>query len=92
MHDKKVMEIQEKYQEDLEDIGQAHASAALQPDVNAIIEEERKARAMALKRAKNTAQHMKEAKQVTKATFYLLYHLSCAVNTILIGNNLLQCD
>lgn len=74
MHDKKIMEIQEKYQEDLEDIGQAHASAALQPDADAIIAEEgRKDRAMALKRGKDAAQRIREAKQVTKVKFIYLY-------------------
>lgn len=82
MHDKKIMEIQEKYQEDLEDIGQAHALAASQPDVDAIIEEEeKKARAMALKRGKEAAQRLREAKQVTKAIFIYLYF-----NTIFIRN------
>ncbi|XP_011151429.2 uncharacterized protein LOC105190389 [Harpegnathos saltator] len=64
MHDKKIMEIQEKCQEDLEDIGQAHACAALQPDIDAIREEEgRRDRAMAIKRGKDAAQHMREIKQ-----------------------------
>lgn len=73
MHDRKIMEIQEKYQEDLEDIGQAHASAALQPDVNVIIEEEaRKDRSMALKRGKEAVERMKETKEVTRATFICL--------------------
>ncbi|XP_029168304.1 uncharacterized protein LOC114938483 [Nylanderia fulva] len=68
MHDRKIMDIQQKYEEDLEDIGQAHALAALQPDVNLIIEEEeRKNRAMALKRGKDAIQHMKEAKQKDSA-------------------------
>ncbi|XP_014478706.1 PREDICTED: uncharacterized protein LOC106746543 [Dinoponera quadriceps] len=68
MQNKKIMEIQEKYQEDLEDIGQAHASAALQPDADAILEEEeRKARAAALKRGKEAAQRMKEIKQKDSA-------------------------
>lgn len=58
------MEIQRKYQEDLEDIGQAHASAALQPDADAIIEEEaRKDRAVALKRGRDAMEHVKEVKQ-----------------------------
>lgn len=65
MHDRKIMEIQQKYQEDLEDIGQAHASAASQPDIDAIMEEEgRKDRAMALKRGKDAIQRLKEGKQV----------------------------
>ncbi|XP_012234014.2 uncharacterized protein [Linepithema humile] len=68
MHDRKIMEIQQKYQEDLEDIGQAHTSAALQPDVDAIIEEERrKDRAVALKRGKDAAECLKEAKQKDSA-------------------------
>lgn len=68
MHDRKIMDIQQKYQEDLEDIGQAHTLAALQPDVNIIIEkEERKDRAMALKRGKDAIEHMKEAKQKDSA-------------------------
>ncbi|KYM99326.1 PREDICTED: uncharacterized protein LOC108776815 [Cyphomyrmex costatus] len=65
MHDRKIMDIQRKYQEDLEDIGQAHASAALQPDANVIIEEEeRKDRIMALKRGKNAMERMKETRQI----------------------------
>ncbi|KMQ94272.1 leucine-rich repeat-containing protein [Lasius niger] len=68
MHDRKIMDIQQKYQEDLEDIGQAHALAALQPDANIIIEEEeRKDRAMALKRGKDAIECMKEAKQKDSA-------------------------
>lgn len=58
------MDLQQKYEEDLEDIGQAHALAALQPDVNIIIEEEeRKDRAVAVKRGKDAIERMKEAKQ-----------------------------
>lgn len=64
MHDRKIMDMQQKYQEDLEDIGQAHVSAALQPNADAVIrEEERKDRAMALKRGKDATERMKEAKQ-----------------------------
>lgn len=64
MHDRKIMDMQQKYQEDLEDIGQAHVSAALQSNADAIIrEEERKDRAMALKRGKDAIEHIKEAKQ-----------------------------
>ncbi|XP_072744351.1 uncharacterized protein [Anoplolepis gracilipes] len=68
MHERKIMELQQKYEEDLEDIGQAHAFAALQPDVNIIIEEEeRKDRAMALKRGKDAMERMKETKQKDSA-------------------------
>lgn len=68
MQDRKIMDLQQKYEEDLEDIGQAHALAALQPDVNIIIEEEeRKDRAMALKRGKDAVERMKEAKQKDSA-------------------------
>lgn len=64
MHDRKIMDIQHKYQEDLEDIGQAHASAALQPDADAIMEKDgRKDRAIALKRGKEAVERMREAKQ-----------------------------
>jgi len=64
MHNRKIMELQQKYQEDLEDIGQAHALAALQPDADVIIEEERKKdRIMALKRGKEAVERMKEVKQ-----------------------------
>lgn len=64
MHDRKIMDLQQKYEEDLEDIGQAHALAALQPDVNIIIEEEgRKDRDIALKRGKDAIERIKEAKQ-----------------------------
>lgn len=75
MHDRKIMEIQQKYQEDLEDIGQAHASAASQPDIDVIIEEEaRKDRAVALKRGKDAMQRLKEAKQVTQSgNLYILF-------------------
>jgi len=62
------MDIQRKYQEDLEDIGQAHASAAMQPDATAIVEEKgKKDRAIALKRGKDAIERMKEAKQVDNA-------------------------
>ncbi|XP_011176139.2 uncharacterized protein LOC105208080 [Solenopsis invicta] len=68
MHNRKIMDIQRKYQEDLEDIGQAHISAALQTDADAIIEEEaRKNRIMAFKRGKDAAERMKEAKQIEDA-------------------------
>ncbi|XP_018374742.1 PREDICTED: uncharacterized protein LOC108768704 [Trachymyrmex cornetzi] len=68
MHDRKIMDIQRKYQEDLEDIGQAHASAVLQPDTNTIIEEEgKKDRVMALKRGKDAMERMKETKQIDDA-------------------------
>ncbi|XP_018053473.1 PREDICTED: uncharacterized protein LOC108690577 [Atta colombica] len=65
MHDRKIMDIQRKYQEDLEDIGQAHVSAVLQPDANTIIEEEgKKDRIMAFKRGKDAMERMKETKQI----------------------------
>ncbi|XP_012537060.1 uncharacterized protein LOC105837111 [Monomorium pharaonis] len=68
MHNRKIMDIQRKYQEDLEDIGQAHASAALQPDTDAIIEEEaKKNRIVALKRGKDAAERMRETKQTDDA-------------------------
>ncbi|KYQ58501.1 hypothetical protein ALC60_02539 [Trachymyrmex zeteki] len=68
MHDRKIMDIQRKYQEDLEDIGQAHASAALQPDANTIIKEEgKKDRVMALKRGKDAMECMKETKWIDDA-------------------------
>lgn len=68
MQDRKIMDLQQKYEEDLEDIGQAHALAALQPDVNIIIEEEeKKDRAMASKRGKDAIERMKEAKQKDSA-------------------------
>lgn len=71
MHDRKIMEMQQKFREDLEDIGQAHAAAALQPDVDTILEqEERRDRAVALKRGKEAAQRMKEAKQVITIDIY----------------------
>ncbi|XP_020292826.1 uncharacterized protein LOC109859220 isoform X2 [Pseudomyrmex gracilis] len=64
IHEKKIMEVQQKYQEELDDIGQAHTSAALQPDVDEIIEEEKKTdRVMALKRGKDAIERMRETSQ-----------------------------
>lgn len=84
MHNRKIMELQQKYKEDLEDIGEAHALAALQPDADAIIEEERKKdRAVALKRGKEAIERMIEAGQVMrtiiiKIYFYLnIHYFSC---------------
>ncbi|XP_063974108.1 uncharacterized protein LOC135160907 [Diachasmimorpha longicaudata] len=62
MHDKKIMEIQQKYQEDMEDIGLAHASAAAQPDVEVILEtERRKNQLAAAARGREASQQLKES-------------------------------
>lgn len=67
IHDRKIMDMQQKYHEDMEDIGQAHLAATLQPDVNAIIEAEaRRNRAIALQRGKEAAQKLKDAEMVKK--------------------------
>ena len=70
MHDRKIMEIQRKYQEDMEDIGQAHLAATHQPDVAEIIEsEKRKNRAAALERGREAAQKLRDAEMVTYEYF-----------------------
>ncbi|XP_015121595.1 serine/arginine repetitive matrix protein 2 [Diachasma alloeum] len=62
MHDKKIMEIQQKYQEDMEDIGLAHTSAAAQPDVEIILESgRRKNQLAAAERGKEASQRLKES-------------------------------
>lgn len=62
MHDRKIMDMQQKYQEDMEDIGQAHLAATFQPDVDAIIEAEaRRNRALAIERGREAAQKFKDA-------------------------------
>ncbi|XP_033227539.1 uncharacterized protein LOC117179643 [Belonocnema kinseyi] len=62
MHDRKILEMQRKYQEDMEDIGQAHLAATVQPDVDAIIEsEKRRNRAVALERGREAAQRLKDS-------------------------------
>lgn len=72
MHDRKILEMQRKYQEDMEDIGQAHLAATLQPDVDAIIEsEKRRNRAVALERGREAAQRLKDAEMVNKNQFVL---------------------
>ncbi|KAG7208816.1 hypothetical protein KM043_015006 [Ampulex compressa] len=66
MHNRKIMEIQQKYQEDMADIGLAHTSAALQPDADVIIENEReKNKAIAIMRGKQAMHCVREAQQVT---------------------------
>lgn len=65
MHDRKIMDMQQKYQEDMEDIGQAHLAATFQPDVDAIIEAEaRRNRALAIERGREAAQKFKDAEVV----------------------------
>lgn len=47
------MEVQQKYQEDMADIGQAHISATLEPDHEAMIQEkEKRNKLVASKRGK----------------------------------------
>lgn len=61
----KIMEVQQKYQEDMADIGQAHMSAALEPDHDALIKEQfRKNQLSALKRGKEAMKQMKNIQQV----------------------------
>lgn len=65
IHDQKIMNLQRKYQEDMEDIGRAHASASIQPDVKASIEiEKKKNRFVALERGKEAMHRLKESNQV----------------------------
>ncbi|XP_046480718.1 serine-rich adhesin for platelets isoform X1 [Neodiprion pinetum] len=65
MHDQKIMDLQRKYQEDMEDIGRAHASAALQPDVETLLEAERKKnRLIAAERGREARQRLKDSTQV----------------------------
>lgn len=55
------MEVQQKYQEDMADIGLAHVSAALEQDHEALIEErEMRNKSTALKRGKEAAKHSKD--------------------------------
>ncbi|XP_026673693.1 uncharacterized protein LOC108630195 isoform X2 [Ceratina calcarata] len=60
----KIMEVQQKYQEDMADIGQAHLSAALEPDHDALIEEkERRNKSAATKRGQEAVKQVKESQQ-----------------------------
>lgn len=65
MHNRKITEIQRKYQEDMEDIGLAHSATAAQPDVDAIIEADRRVnRNAAVERGKEAMTRLKESAQV----------------------------
>lgn len=71
----KIMEVQQKYQEDMADIGQAHISAALEPDYDALIKEkQRKNKIAALKRGKEARKQIKNTQQVNYSmlTFYYI--------------------
>lgn len=60
----RIMEVQQKYQEDMADIGRAHLSAALEPDQDALIEEkERRNKSAATKRGQEAMKQAKEAQQ-----------------------------
>ncbi|XP_015594339.1 mucin-17 [Cephus cinctus] len=60
-HERKILELQSKYQEEMEDIGMAHTSAALQADVFATLEaEKKKNRAIAMERGREAMQRTKE--------------------------------
>ncbi|KOX67364.1 hypothetical protein WN51_08271 [Melipona quadrifasciata] len=60
----KIMEVQQKYQEDMADIGQAHISAALEPDHDALIDEQHKKNQLAaLKRGKEAMKQIKNTQQ-----------------------------
>ncbi|XP_043276151.1 serine-rich adhesin for platelets-like [Venturia canescens] len=64
MHDMKIMEIQRKLQEDMDDIGLAHNSAALQPNVDEIITaDQQHNRICATERGKEAMQRLKECSQ-----------------------------
>ncbi|XP_034190698.1 uncharacterized protein LOC117608993 [Osmia lignaria lignaria] len=64
IHNEKIMEVQQKYQEDMADIGQAHISATLEPDYNAIMKEkDRQNKLAALKRGKEAIKQMKNIQQ-----------------------------
>ena len=70
----KIMEVQQKYQEDMADIGQAHISAALEPDHDALIDEQhRKNQLAALKRGKEAIKQIKNIQQVR----YLSFNFCC---------------
>lgn len=65
IHNEKIMEVQQKYQEDMADIGQAHISATLEPDYNTIMKEkDRQNKLAALKRGKEAMKQMKNIQQV----------------------------
>ncbi|XP_012259559.2 serine-rich adhesin for platelets-like [Athalia rosae] len=73
MHDRKIMDLQRKYQEDMEDIGRAHVSAAMQPDVEALLEMDRKKnRFIAVERGKEAAQRLRDSDQV-EDTYAILH-------------------
>ncbi|XP_076757683.1 uncharacterized protein LOC143427425 isoform X2 [Xylocopa sonorina] len=60
----KIMEVQQKYQEDMADIGQAHICASLEPDHDMLIEEqERRNKLAALKRGQEAAKQIKDIQQ-----------------------------
>lgn len=69
----KIMEVQQKYQEDMADIGQAHIFAALEPDHDALIDEQhRKNQLAALKRGKEAMKQIKNTQQVKYLIFIVL--------------------
>nr|XP_033327469.1 uncharacterized protein LOC117221021 isoform X1 [Megalopta genalis] len=60
----KILEIQQKYQEDMADIGLAHLSAILEPDHDEVVQEkERKNKLAASKRGKEAMQQIHEQQQ-----------------------------
>ncbi|CAD1479350.1 unnamed protein product [Heterotrigona itama] len=72
----KIMQVQQKYQEDMADIGQAHISAALEPDHDALIDEQhRKNQSAALKRGKEATKQIKNIQQKEAAQHQERLHL-----------------
>lgn len=60
LHERKIMEIQQRYQEDMENIGQAHLAAILESETLAGIEDEtERNREVALKRGKEALEQLK---------------------------------
>ncbi|XP_076300333.1 uncharacterized protein LOC143218775 [Lasioglossum baleicum] len=68
LFNEKIMEIQQKYQEDMADIGLAHLSAMLEPDHDQIVQEqERKNKLAASKRGKEAVKQIHEKQQKESA-------------------------
>ncbi|XP_076633661.1 uncharacterized protein LOC143347906 [Colletes latitarsis] len=64
VYDGKILEIQQKYQEDMADIGQAHISAILEPDHNELMQErEKQNKLIAAKRGKEATRLIRNTQE-----------------------------
>ncbi|XP_046813266.1 uncharacterized protein LOC124421747 isoform X1 [Vespa crabro] len=71
LHERKIMEIQQRYQEDMENIGQAHLNAILESEAIADIEDEtERNREIALKRGKEALEQLKKVEKDDQHTMH----------------------